>query len=381
MNSQTQFEENERLARGASREVVSEQTFTRLLCLERRRAERSHKQFLLMLVDVSELLLEPLGQDDRALENVLGAILGSTRETDMSGWYEDRATLGTILTEVPPNNISGAVSRIFARVDAALLQALSLSQVNKLRFSFHLFPEAPHNGNPLPTPADLKLYPDLLKRDAWKRSSRVIKRSIDFIASITLLALLSPLMALIAASIKLTSRGPVLFRQERLGQYGRPFSFLKFRSMHANNDSTVHRDYVTRFITGTAGQHPGNGSGSDIFKLTSDPRITRLGRFLRRTSLDELPQLFNVFMGQMSLVGPRPPLHYEIALYEAWHRRRLFEAKPGITGLWQVCGRSKTKFDEMVRLDLRYAESWSLALDFKILLQTPRAVLSGEGAY
>ncbi|MDE3180156.1 MAG: sugar transferase [Acidobacteriota bacterium] len=334
-----------------------------------------------MLLDVSELLLEHIERDNRALNKVLGAVLGSTRETDISGWYEDRATLGTILTEVPPDNPSGAVSKIFARVDAALLQVLSLSQVNKLRFSFHLFPETLQNEDPLPIPADLKLYPDLLKRDTWKRSSRIVKRSIDFFASITLLALLSPLLALIAVAIKLTSRGPVLFRQERLGQYGRPFAFLKFRSMHTNNDSTIHRDYVTRFITGAAHQHPANGNGSDVYKLTSDPRITRLGKFLRKTSLDELPQLFNVFLGQMSLVGPRPPISYEIAVYEAWHRRRLFEAKPGITGLWQVCGRSKTKFDEMVRLDLKYAKTWSLALDFKILLQTPRAVFSGEGAY
>ncbi|MGH9353181.1 MAG: sugar transferase, partial [Terriglobia bacterium] len=276
---------------------------------------------------------------------------------------------------------SGAVSAIFAKVNAALLQTLSLNQVNKLRFSFHVFPEEPQAGAPHPMPTDLKLYPDLLERDASKKPSLVVKRSIDFLASLTMLALSSPLLAMIAVAIKLTSRGPVLFRQERLGQYGRPFTFLKFRSMYVNSDSTIHREYVKQFISGTAGQHPANGNGSTAYKLTKDPRVTRLGRLLRKTSLDELPQLFNVLMGQMSLVGPRPPVPYEFSSYETWHRRRLLEARPGITGLWQVSGRSQTKFDEMVRLDLRYAKSWSLSLDFKILLQTPRAVFSGEGAY
>ncbi|MGH9344412.1 MAG: sugar transferase [Terriglobia bacterium] len=285
------------------------------------------------------------------------------------------------MTEIPADNISGAVNAIFTRVNAALLQTFSLNQVNKLRFSFHVFPEAPQAGIPSQEPADLKLYPDLLERDTSKKPSLAVKRSIDFMASLTLLVLSSPLMAVLAAAIKLTSRGPILFRQERLGRYGRPFTFLKFRSMYVNNDSTIHRDYVKQFISGTAGQHPAHGNGSTAYKLTKDPRVTRLGRLLRKMSLDELPQLFNVLMGQMSLVGPRPPLPYEFASYETWHRRRLLEARPGITGLWQVSGRSQTKFDEMVRLDLRYAKSWSLLLDFKILLQTPRAVFSGEGAY
>lgn len=381
LNTHVQFEGHARLSLGTTREVISEHTFARFLCLERRRAERSQKQFLLMLLDVSEILLEEGGSGDCTLNKVLDAILRSTRETDISGWYEDRLTVGTILTEVPPNNLCGAVSAIFAKVNAALLQALSLSEVNKLRFSFHVFPEQPQSGDSLPMPADLKLYPDLLERDTSKRSSRVVKRLIDFISSLVLLALLSPLMALVAVAIKLTSAGPVFFRQKRLGQYGRPFTFLKFRSMCVNSDSTIHRDFVKQFISGTAGQHLANGNGSGIYKLTNDPRTTRIGRFLRKTSLDELPQLFNVLLGQMSLVGPRPSIPYEIAWYEPWHRRRLLEAKPGITGLWQVSGRSKTKFDEMVRLDLRYANAWSLALDFKILLQTLRAVLSAEGAY
>lgn len=334
-----------------------------------------------MLVNARELLLANQGADDTVLNKILRAVLSSVRETDISGWYEDRLSLGTILTEIPPANLSGAVSAIYAKLNTALLQTLSLVQVNKLCFSFHIFPETPQAGTDWPMPADLKLYPDVLERDTSKKSALIVKRSIDFAASLALLALASPLMAVIAAAIKLTSRGPVLFRQERLGQYGRPFTFLKFRSMFVNNDPAIHRDYMEQFIAGTADQHPANGNGSNVYKLTRDPRVTHVGRMLRKTSLDELPQLFNVLIGQMSLVGPRPPVPYEFAAYEIWHRRRLLEARPGITGLWQVSGRSQTKFDEMVRLDLRYAKSWSLLLDFKIIMRTPRAMLSGTGAY
>ena len=123
------------------------------------------------------------------------------------------------------------------------------------------------------------------------------------------------------------------------------------------------------------------GTADGVYKLTNDPRVTRVGRFLRRTSLDELPQFINVLKGEMSLVGPRPPIPYEVDAYQTWHRGRILEAKPGITGLWQVNGRSRLAFDDMVRLDLRYARSWCLWLDIKILLQTPKAVVLGEGAY
>jgi lipopolysaccharide/colanic/teichoic acid biosynthesis glycosyltransferase len=196
-----------------------------------------------------------------------------------------------------------------------------------------------------------------------------------------LLALLSPLIAVIAAAIKLTSTGEVLFRQERLGHNGIPFQFLKFRSMYVNNSPHIHREFVTDFIKGkseAAEQPAGNGK---VYKIAVDPRVTPIGRFLRKSSLDELPQLWNVLKGQMSLVGPRPPLRYEFHLYAPWHRRRILEAKPGVTGLWQVNGRSRTCFDDMVRLDLRYARSWSLWLDIVILLLTPFAVFSGDGAY
>ena len=224
------------------------------------------------------------------------------------------------------------------------------------------------------------LYPDLKKRNRTTRLGRAIKRGMDILGSLLLLVLSSPLFFLVAAAIKLTSKGPILFRQPRIGEQGIPFTFLKFRSMYIDNDSSQHKEYVRQLIAGQAVKHPTNGTGEGIFKLTNDSRITPVGSFLRRTSLDELPQFINVLRGEMSLVGPRPPVIYEVESYALWHRRRLLEAKPGITGLWQVYGRSRVGFDDMVRLDLRYARNCSPWLDLKILLQTPRAVIEGNGA-
>jgi lipopolysaccharide/colanic/teichoic acid biosynthesis glycosyltransferase len=153
---------------------------------------------------------------------------------------------------------------------------------------------------------------------------------------------------------------------------------FKFRSMRADADPLLHRQYVESFIQAGAQRPDG---GETICKIVKDPRVTSVGHFLRRSSLDEVPQFWNVLMGEMSLVGPRPPLPYEVARYKSWHRRRVLDAKPGITGLWQVTGRSRTTFDEMVRLDLRYARSYGVWTDVKILLATPKAVLSGKGAH
>lgn len=192
-----------------------------------------------------------------------------------------------------------------------------------------------------------------------------------------------PILAIIALIIKLTSEGPVLFSQERLGKFGARFKCLKFRTMSLNCASTIHEEYVQQFIAGKTdtSQSNADSSGPAVYKLTNDPRVTAIGQLLRKTSLDELPQLWNVLRGEMSLVGPRPPVPYEFEVYDVWHRRRVLEVKPGITGLWQVSGRSRTRFDDMVRLDLRYCQSWSLWLDIKILMATPAAAFWGDGAY
>src|SRR5206468_2232530 len=146
-------------------------------------------------------------------------------------------------------------------------------------------------------------------------------------------------------------------RQQRIGQYGARFTFLKFRSMYSASDHTIHKEYTKTLISGSARLADRENQRQPVYKLTADPRITPVGRLLRRTSLDELPQLFNVLRGEMSLVGPRPPIQYEVDYYDIWHKQRLLAVKPGLTGLWQVEGRSRVSFDEMVRLDLKYART------------------------
>ncbi len=209
---------------------------------------------------------------------------------------------------------------------------------------------------------------------------RFVKRSIDFIgAGLFLLSFILPILA-ISLWVKCTSKGPVLFIQERVGQYAKIFKFLKFRSMHTNMDDKIHQDYVKKLIQGKNSEIDNGDESNPVYKLVDDPRITPAGKWLRKLSLDEIPQMWNVLVGQMSLVGPRPPIPYEVKEYKDWHYHRIAAAKPGITGLWQVYGRNSTTFEEMVRLDIRYVEKWSLLLDIKILFKTIKAVLCTEGS-
>ena len=207
-----------------------------------------------------------------------------------------------------------------------------------------------------------------------------IKRSLDIVGSVAAILIFSPLMLTIAATIKMTSPGPVVFKQTRLGYRGARFVFYKFRSMSWNADDRIHREYVASLIKGDHAAINQGDTANPVYKMKADPRVTRIGRFIRNTSMDELPQLFNVLKGNMSLVGPRPPIPYEAEKYEPWHLRRILEIRPGITGLWQVEGRSKTSFDDMVRLDLQYLRNSSLTLDVKILLKTFVVVLKRDGA-
>ena len=357
-------------------ELFPREVFIKMLCLERNRAERSGRRLVLMLVE-SESLLKP-GSQTGAGEKIQHALSRATRGTDIKGWYRDITVIGVIFTEISLAETS-VVQILSRKVNHALHAALGV-QASEVSLSFQVFPDhSDGNDGGIPGPETFPtIYPDLVGEIESRRISLFVKRCLDVVGSILALLILAPLMILIALAVKLTSPGPVLFRQMRLGQSGKRFPFLKFRSMYAKADHAIHEAYIKRFIskqTHTATE----GGGGKIFKLQADPRITRVGRFLRRTSLDELPQFFCVLVGHMSLVGPRPPLPYEFAAYETWHRRRLL-VRPGITGFWQVEGRSRVTFDEMVRMDIAYARSWSLWMDIKILLRTPRAVVSGNGA-
>jgi len=217
-----------------------------------------------------------------------------------------------------------------------------------------------------------------LFREPLSGGARVLKRSFDLVIAALAIVLLLPVWLLVALLIKLDSKGPVFYTQERVGMDGRLFLLYKFRTMKAGADSELHREYQRAFIAGRAEANLGNDN-KPTYKLLADPRITRIGKILRRTSLDEVPQLLNVVSGDMSLVGPRPPIPYEVEAYELWHRKRL-DMKPGLTGLWQVSGRNRLPFEEMVRLDLFYIENWSLLLDLKIILRTGFVMLGGEGS-
>ena len=346
-----------------------------MLVRERRRADRSNEPLALVLITAPDgIQIEPSVWDA-----VVPAVAAAKRATDVLGWMQPKTALGVILTEI--RSAADLVADVFERrIRCELEQRLDVETARNLSVRLHVHPE------PIPAGASgaesfdslLPLFSETRFRTDQAPVYAAIKRGVDVVGSVTLLALLSPVMLLIAAAIKLRSPGPVLFNQVRVGRQAMPFTMLKFRTMRVNSDHGIHQSYVTDFINdrGTA-----QGTETDqSFKIADDPRVTRLGGILRKTSMDELPQLWNVLCGDMSLVGPRPPLPYEVEHYKAWHRRRLLEAMPGVTGLWQVTGRSRTTFDEMVRLDLRYARTRSLWTDLRILLATPGAVIAGKGA-
>lgn len=206
-----------------------------------------------------------------------------------------------------------------------------------------------------------------------------LKRVLDVTAASFGLLISMPFAAVIAMLIKMSSPGPVLFKQQRIGMGGKPFMFYKFRSMRVGNDDSQHRHYMKLFIEGREEDLRKLQGGKKLYKMTSDDRITVVGKFLRRTSLDELPQLLNVLRGEMSMVGPRPHLPYEVELYQEWHRRRL-QGIPGITGWWQIHGRSRVPFNKAVEMDIWYLEHQSLILDIRIMLRTITKAIVGRGA-
>lgn len=218
-----------------------------------------------------------------------------------------------------------------------------------------------------------------LFREPLSDAQRFLKRTSDIVIAIVAVVITLPIWLIAAIAIKLDSRGNILFKQQRVGMDGRNFLCYKFRTMYADADEALHREAYQKNIDGGSDANAGDNEKPVFGKVKDDPRITRFGKLLRQTSLDELPQLLNVVRGEMSIVGPRPPIPYEVEQYELWHRKRL-DMKPGITGLWQVSGRNRLTFDEMVRADIYYIENWSLLLDAKIILLTLPAMFRGDGA-
>ena len=351
------------------------EAFHQALYLERKRRERSQRPLYLLLIDIMRMTEE---EQNAAIRPIAALLASMTREIDIKGWYSEGRVIGELFTEISSIDKQEIVKKIKNGLEGSLTPV----QMEKITISIHEFSE---KGEDQDDPPDPVFYPEVKKKYGAHTGSFLVKRAIDIVGSIVGLILFSPFFLAIAILVKLTSPGPILFRQERVGLYGKKFTFLKFRTMQVNNDPRVHEEYVKKLIAGTVdgGSDDGNGGGCSkpVFKITNDKRVTQVGRILRKTSLDELPQFINVLLGDMSLVGPRPPIPYEVRNYDIWHRCRVVEVKPGITGLWQVMGRSTTSFDEMVRLDIRYSREWSIWLDLKILAMTPWAVFKGKGAY
>lgn len=294
--------------------------------------------------------------------------------------YEDVPIVGTLESLPEVIRDSGANEVIIAdpQVNGDALFEVMMRCGRRRGVEFRIAPSL-FNCLPRKTEIDqIGVLPMIrLFREPLSSSARILKRTFDLIFAALAITLLLPVWLLIALLIKLDSKGPVFYTQERVGMDGRLFLLYKFRTMKAGADSELHREYQRAFIAGRAEANLGNET-KPTYKLKADPRITRIGKLLRRISLDEVPQLLNVLSGDMSLVGPRPPIPYEVEAYELWHRKRL-DMKPGLTGLWQVSGRNRLPFEEMVRLDLFYIENWSLLLDLKIILRTGFVMLGGEG--
>ena len=343
--------------------LLSERLFRDILFRERRRAERSDRPVSLLLVTAER---REHGSTDawRALVRVIAA---GRRDTEVVGWFKKRETLGVIVPADGRYPVDIRHTELLRTLQAAAAPGFSV------QLCVH---PAPDSSTPGMHAIDALLAPTLDEARPCRYDA--VKRLLDVLLSAALLILLSPLMLVVAALVKLTSRGPVLFKQQRIGQRMRPFVMLKFRTMEVNAAPAIHQEFVSAFISGR--DRDTKADPDRVFKIVKDPRVTSIGHFLRRTSIDELPQFWNVLRGDMSLVGPRPPLPYEVAHYKSWHLRRIVGAKPGLTGLWQVKGRSRTTFDEMVRLDLQYVQRRSLWTDLRILFATPRAVISGKGA-
>jgi lipopolysaccharide/colanic/teichoic acid biosynthesis glycosyltransferase len=357
-----------------------ERIFQEVLRIERKRSERSGRPFLLMLIDIRNVVHSKNGK--LIFREIISQLNTHTRETDIKGWYAHKSVIGITFTELGEHDRDFILERTTQRVRNCLFFIMESRFFHDMEFSLQWYPNDKSENEYEP---NLLFYPDFIEKAVHRVFSLFFKRIIDIIGSITGLIIFSPLFLIIPILIKLTSRGPMFFKQERLGLFGKKFTFLKFRSMHIDNSDEIHRKFIKNLITEdnvrSAGEGTTTAESNGVYKIQCDPRVTIIGKFLRKTSLDELPQFINVLKGEMSLVGPRPPIPYECDEYKLWHMRRVIEVKPGITGLWQVEGRSSINFDEMVRLDLRYVREWSLWLDIKILLKTPWSVVVGKGAY
>jgi lipopolysaccharide/colanic/teichoic acid biosynthesis glycosyltransferase len=345
--------------------ILPKSHFLNRLWFEKRRVDRSKAPLSIVLFSFHIKETDNV----RQIQEFLKSLHKNTRETDIKGWV-DNDVIGLIL---PDTDVTGAKKYVEKVRNGNGGSAFSVVTGT--------YPDDVFNKLLIDEPSQPDLFPiNLDESKEPKKIELALKRGVDILGAVTGLLVFSPIMLITVLLIKVTSSGPVIYKQNRFGKKGARFPFYKFRSMYSNVDDQIHREYVTNLIKGELEKINQGDGEQPLYKMKSDSRVTPVGKIIRKTSIDELPQFLNVLKGEMSLVGPRPPLPYEVEKYEPWHLRRILEVKPGITGLWQVDGRSKTSFDDMVRMDLRYVQNWSLWLDIKILLKTVRAVIRPNGA-
>lgn len=345
--------------------VLPSEGFAEAVRRETRRSERSGAPLSIVCYTIDERA----AADPEQLERLLAVLWRSRRETDYLG-----RTAPDSLTLLCPDTDGVGAQGLTTKL-APLVSGLNV-QVATASFPEYLFDSLSGSGSSRPPMEMFVGQPGPAESFGHYPS----KRALDIVLALLALVLLGPLMLVVASIVKFSSHGPVIFKQSRLGKAGVPFTFYKFRSMVVNVDDRVHREYMANLIRGGHGEGAAADASLASYKMKADPRVTRIGKFIRMSSIDELPQLFNVLKGDMSMVGPRPPIPYEAKHYEPWHLRRILVAKPGITGLWQVEGRSRVTFSEMVRMDLRYIRDCSLALDLLLLVKTVGVVVRGVGA-
>jgi lipopolysaccharide/colanic/teichoic acid biosynthesis glycosyltransferase len=354
---------------------------------EKIRACRTGRTFSLVLFNPHKFISENGTGRGKFVETIARIMSQETKETNIIGeWGEwDRKTLGILLLDTPPESAFELINKLTSKIRAEGYKIIESPRKEIFKvFAFRSAKrdKAPDNGNRRGEGSlslnrkvrDLSTFRNLEARH------ELLKCILDVSVSSTLLALLSPVFLLCAILIKIDSPGPVFYRQRRIGKGGKPFTFLKFRTMHENSDEKIHQEHVKQLMNGEAGLSNTGRPGEKSYKLTEDGRVSKLGKFLRKTSIDELPQLINVLKGEMTLVGPRPHPIYEVELYDLWQSYRL-NLRPGITGMGQVYGRFNTDYEDVYRLDLQYFKNASFILDLKILFKTFSIVFSGRGAY
>jgi lipopolysaccharide/colanic/teichoic acid biosynthesis glycosyltransferase len=369
MFSKIEKKDSKLVSHNSDETILGEQRFGEFLEIERKRSERSGKIFVLMLIKINLSSFKQKNYSEelyKIFENIIIIIKDNLRATDTIGWYKNKRIMGIILTETESKYLVFIKDKIASLTDIAIQNKKNIFQIETIEYPCKNY------KNDI---TSINEFYRLLKTVFEKKKYRYLKRMIDITGSLFGFLFFLPFFIVIPVIIKIDSAGPVFFKQKRIGQKGKTFLLYKFRSMYQGNSDNVHKEYVKKLIKGEIVESDG------VYKIKNDNRITNFGQFLRKTSLDELPQFINVIKGEMSLVGPRPPISYEIEAYDVWHLRRITECKPGITGIWQVYGRSVTSFEEMVRMDLAYVKGCSLLFDLKLLIKTPWVLLKARGAY